>query len=354
MILPEQKKALTEKILDAYTRLGAASAAAREVGIPERTARKWLTSARDNHGVVTPDDPNEQWDEVNDLPEYSSVRDRIKSHNETYINHFNDRRSVTLQAKHSPILLFFIGDLHLDSPGFDIHRFDHDMEIISRAKHEFGGNCKTIFMGDLLDNWPLGGRLGKKHHDGHITRKEGLALAKGFLENERPDLDVLLLGNHDHWPGKEYEVLIRQWCNAPVIDWAGYINLVTDQGWTYYTFAAHDMSGHSMYNQIHGLARRAREDGTADLHVAAHRHHTGSAQEYNGHRNQTYNHLRVGSYKRADEYAHHKGFPDSSDEGATGLAVIYPDSKTQDGRCCTFYDLELGVDYGRMLKCRGS
>lgn len=332
---------------------GNQTAAARALNMDRGTFRHRLAVAQLRDTAAPEPAAEEEPLDPEDLPSYAKVKRRLDAYNADHIRKTEASRSVTLKMPHGPVLLWFIGDLHLDSPGFDDRQFYADLDTIRAAQDEFGQSCKSVFMGDVLDNWPLAGKLGKKNHDSHLTRKEALALVRGLFQEEGIDWAAVLLGNHDHWAGVDFETLLRQWCPAPILDWAAYLTVATRKGWGFNVFLAHDMAGHSMYNQVHGLSRRAREDGTADLYVAAHRHHTGQGQEYNGHRDRTFHMLRVGSYKRADEYAHRRGYPEAGPEGATALAVLDPNATTQDGRCFTFYDLSLGVDFARMLRDRG-
>ena len=174
---------------------------------------------------------------------------------------------------------------------------------------------------------------------------------RGFAPEEGLDFTLWLIGNHDQWPGVDFETLLRQWLTCPLVDWAAYITVTTSKGFAFRTFAAHDMPGGSVYSPVHALARRAREDGECDLYVAGHRHKGGQAKEPSGYRNKTYSYMRVRGYKRADEYAWVKGFSEE-DEGATGMAVINPLARTQDSQCRTFYDLEEGLDWARFLTAR--
>ena len=293
--------------------------------------------------------PAEDDEIVTDLPDYHQVKRRLAGYNQKYIRDFKTERHLNLLVRHAPFIQMFIGDLHRDSPGHDDDQFEADMGLIRRAQEEF--TCHVINIGDVLDNWPLGGRLGKKHHDSHLTRKEALALVRGFMCEEDIAFTLHLLGNHDQWPGVDFETLLRQWTDTPLVDWAAQITVTTDKGFVFRTFAAHDMPGHSIHNPVHALSRRAREDGGCDLYVAGHRHRGGQGKDQNGYRGRTYNFMRVRGYKRADEYAWVKGFSEE-DEGATGMAVVNPLARTQDSVCRTFYDLEEGLDWARFLMSR--
>jgi len=341
-----------QRCLDLSIEYSSYAEAARSVGIPQTTFKYAVQKAR-ALGLVpggTPDAPPSPAgvsEILEGMPSYSEAMKRVVEHNPQHIREFYDERSLTVRVPHRIFCKAFIGDLHMDSPGFDVDWYNRDMELIRRAQGELP--TISVFMGDVLDNWPISGRLSKKNRQTAVTRKEGLALLRGFLQEEGLDLSVFLMGNHDQWLHEEFEVLVRQWTSAKVADWACTIRAVTEKGWGFSTFASHDMRGSSIHNPVHGLARRAREDGAADLYVAAHRHMGGQGKDQNGFRDRTYNYLRVRGFKRADEFAWSKGYPEEN-EGACGLAVINPFARMQDNVCRTFYDLEEGLDWAKFLR----
>ncbi len=322
---------------------GNKTAAAEIMNMTRSRLRRLLIKA-----AAQPEDTGEL---VDDLPDYQQVKKRLAGYNQKYIDDFYKERHLSLRVPHAPFMQMFIGDPHRDSPGHDDVKFEADLDLMRRAQEEF--TCHLIQMGDILDHWPTSGKLAKKHHDSHLTRKESLALVKGFAREEGLDFALWLIGNHDQWPGVDFEVLLRQWLTCPLVDWAAQITVTTPKGFIFRTLAAHDMPGSSINSSVYALARRAREDGGCDLYVAGHRHKGGQAKEPNGHRGRTYSMMRVKGYKLADEYAWAKGFPEE-EEGATGLAVINPLARTQDSVCRTFYDLEEGLDWARFLTSRAA
>lgn len=292
--------------------------------------------------------PAENFD-TDDLPTFDEIRPRLER-NAKHIRRFERKHFLTFTVR-GPFAVPFIGDPHMDSPGFDFRQFMADMDAI----REIGEVLPTfpINMGDLLDNWPAGGKLGKKLADGHLDRREALGLARAFLNGEMGvECVAHLIGNHDHWPGVDYAVLLQQWAKAPVIDWGAIITFKMPRD-DFVVGASHDYPGHSGHNSLHALMRRSREEGGCDLYVGAHRHMGGQGKVEDGHRGRTYHYMRVAGYKRADEYAWQKGFGQVK-EGASGVAVVNPFSTSQDGICRTFYDLQDAADWARVIAKRAA
>lgn len=320
---------------------GGIRAAARASGLNYSTVHKWYNTPTSEPVVVEDDEID-----VNDLPDYDAVKSRIERYNPAHIRRFHKSHYVQKKVPHKPFLIWFMGDPHRDSPGHDTDMFNAHLDVVREAQERH--TVLPVNMGDILDHWPTGGRLGKKHHDSHLTRAESLSLVRGLLQEEGIDWALHILGNHDAWPGVDFATLMKQWTRAPVVDWGCVFEVVTERGWNWTTFVAHDMAGHSMYNELHGLMRRAREDGGADLYVAGHRHTAAQGKAENAHRNRMYHSLRVGSYKKADEYAWNKGYGEQT-EGASAFALINPLAKTMDGQCRTFLDLEEGLFFADQL-----
>lgn len=338
---PERRRELQDA-LDRYVFYGSFEEAARSCGMPVSTFKSRVYKARHLGFQSGGEQSLEPSQEPEDIPDYDAVRARVQSYNPGHIDGFYKEKTWRRKIAKRPFGMAFIGDLHLDSPGFDVRWWERDKAALNEIG-SMDADLVSVFMGDILDNWPMGGRLAKKHHDSHLTRLEALALVKGFLQIEYPMLDLFCLGNHDDWPGADFKALVREWSDCTVVDWGAHV-VIEAGDFIFRAFVSHDMRGSSVYNPIHGLARRAREDGGADLYVAAHRHTGGQARGQNGFRDRMYNMIRVRGYKRADEYAWGRGFPDET-EGASGLAVVNPFASSQDGICRLFYDLEEGREW---------
>lgn len=246
-----------------------------------------------------------------------------------------------------PFAVGLIGDPHLDSPGTNLDQLERDMKLFAAA----GVRC--INVGDLLDNWPTGGRLAKKLQDSKMSRTESLGLARWFILESGVRFDCHVLGNHDEWAGHDYSTLLHSWAaqaKSRLVYWGANVQYVHED-FSFTLQAHHDFPGHSMYNSLHALMRRAREEGLCDLYVAGHRHTAAQGSEESGFRNKHYKYLRVKGYKEGDEYAFAKGFPQQK-EGASAIAVINPYAETMEGRCRTFLDLTDGLDWLETLKSR--
>lgn len=259
-----------------------------------------------------------------------------------------NRHNLRIPVRPEPFAVAFIGDPHLDSAGCNHAQLWRDMALLRAAK------VRAVNMGDILDNWPTGGKLAKKLHHSPLTRPEALALARKFIVDTGVRFDAHILGNHDEWPGDDYAALLSGWAaeaSTRLVPWGLTITYVC--GETEFRIQAHhDFTGHSMYNPLHGLMRRAREEGRCHLYVAGHRHNAATGGYEDGHRGKRYNFMRVKGYKEGDEYAFVKGYAEQR-EGHSGLAVFNPWAETLEGQCRTFLDIADGVAFLEALRNRG-
>jgi len=259
-----------------------------------------------------------------------------------------NRHNLRIPVRPEPFAVAFIGDPHLDSAGCNHSRLWRDLELLRVAK------VRAINLGDLLDNWPTGGKLAKKLHHSPLTRPEALALARKFVVGSGVRFDAHILGNHDEWPGDDYATLLSEWASEAstrIVPWGLNITYVCGER-EFRIQAHHDFPGHSMYNPLHGLMRRAREEGRCDLYVAGHRHNAATGGYEDGHRGKRYSFMRVKGYKEGDEYAFVKGYGEQR-EGHSGLAVFNPWAETMEGATRTFLDIADGVAFLEALRSRG-
>lgn len=346
----EQAVALVEEaVRDGFSLGGLPSAVlegAKRAGMKDSSFRRRLLSAEKHYGLR----PRESAQKVDilDLPDADEVWRRMRSYTRGHISRFYAEKSLNLTVRSPVFGAWFMGDPHLDSPGTDHARMLLDLDLIKDAQAEH--DILAFNIGDTLDNWPKGGRLAKKLSDGPISAREALALTKSLAG--ALDWTAWLIGNHDEWAGLNFRQLMQEWGQFRISDWGMFVHVDTP-GREWVIAMHHDFPGHSMHNPLHALMRRAREEGGADLYVAGHRHTGGQGKFEDGHRDRTYNIMRVRGYKRADEYAFQRGYAEQ-EEGCSGLAVFNANAKMQDSEIRTFYDLQEGLDWMRFLKGRAS
>ena len=245
----------------------------------------------------------------------------------------------------APFGVVFFGDAHLDNKGCDLAGLERDIEA-TRAS-----NLRAVNIGDVTDNFHMNAKLAAKQAQNRVSEKEGLALARWFIRDSGVAWDAHIEGNHDAWGGTAHTTLFRQWAGrTPVFSWMGRLIYNWGDGQVS-ILAAHDFKGHSQYNPLHALAKRALEDGQDDVYVAGHRHNAAEGGWENGFRNRHYRFLRVGGYKRVDEYAYAKGFSEQT-EGASAVVIVDPFAATKSGRIRTVLDVAEGAEIVQFLRNR--
>ena len=333
--------------------ISAVVAAANDIGMNADTLNSRLKVARDRLGL-TPDNinalPVPQVDD--DRPHPLDLLDRHRKLNAEYIQKKRTKPHVFL-VKPEPMCIGLIGDPHLSNAGANLDALKADMELLART------GTRAIGMGDILDNFHANTKLAAKEAQNRVSIQEGLSLAKWFIAESGVKWDAHVLGNHDLWIGVEGVALLAEWvrqARSRLYDWnARLIYKWGDAPHERITVAAsHDFKGSSIYNPLHGNAKMALFDGTADVYIAAHRHNHADSKLPNGYRGKTYQLIRVRGYKDYDSYSAGRAqFPDHDGmEGRSAALVINPLSQTHDGRQRVFMDLSEGIEYANMLKDR--
>ena len=270
--------------------------------------------------------------------------------NDEYIT--GSRRGTTRRiiVRPEPFAIAFLGDPHIDNKGTDLKGLYRDVEALRAS------GTRAVNVGDILDFFQHRGKLAEKQAHNRMTVKEGMSAARWLVRDSGVRWDAHILGNHDAWAGSNFASLMAEWARAAkhpsrIYDWM--VRLVyawgDGPGEQFSTLVAHDFKGHSIYNPLHGLFRRALEDGADDLYVAGHRHTAAEGSFENGFRGKQYTFLRVKGYKQWDDYAYQRGFP-MQEEGAAALAVINPLSESKSGRCRTFPNILDGLEYLNSLR----
>lgn len=292
---------------------------------PVSTIQSRLKQAKERLGPKMPTFP------PGDIP-YSEKREMqgrsFEARKESWSAH------TWFEIKHEdnlPVGYAFVGDPHGDDDGHNVPQFDQDMKALAGAEGVYGIN-----MGDLVNNWPTGGKLSSKYGDQSMSRKDGIEFIRWHLLHTDVPWRLLILGNHDEFDPVMQE-LIREVVKGEQIivhKWDARFVLVFPNGRRCYVKAAHNYKGHSWFHELHGNIRSFL-DAPAHIVAAAHHHDWG----YYAHEAPNLAHLmnpglpfvahlfRVRGYKHMDQWALTKDYPDYQ-EGATALAIIDPEAGT--------------------------
>jgi hypothetical protein len=281
---------------------------------------------------------------IEELPDPEAPVDEII---DQAINNFH-RRSKASQARDwlkikiktdGPFGIASFGDPHIDDNGCNWPLLKRDVELVKNTEALWG-----LGLGDYTNNWS--GRLIRLYKEQEITRSKALRLAQWFFK-EVPWI-LLIKGNHDLWSsqiGSHGDPLdfMERGC-APLEDWQAKVEFSCPNGKEFKVWAAHDFSGHSIYNPLHSNMRKAKfTGGLADIYISGDKHNWAMFFNEDPDNKTVYWAVRARGYKFIDEYARNLGFADQQ-YGATILTVFDPYAEGP-GQIQCFADLEEGIEF---------
>jgi hypothetical protein len=241
-----------------------------------------------------------------------------------------------------PIGIALIGDPHLDDDNCDLMLIKSHVETISSTEGLLG-----LCVGDYTNNWV--GRLEKLYSKQLVTRKYAHVLCEWFFSSV--NWLVAVGGNHDAWNhGNEIFRYMARLTETHYAEHGGRFLLKFPNGNSCILNTRHDYKGRSQYSPSFGPAKEALFGYRDNLHVAGHLHQ----DSYQTHRiaGRRIHAIRVGSYKRFDEYAVEHGFAEN-DNSPAYMAVIDPSKDSNaDGFIVVFSDFDTGVDYLNALRSK--
>ncbi len=236
--------------------------------------------------------------------------------------------------ENKPIGLAFVGDPHVDDNGCNWPLLKRDCEIMRQD------GIYAVNIGDTENNW--GGRLLREYANQDTSKATSRKLAKWLLTESGVRWWLWLLGNHDNM-GDTGVLQAMNSHRIPMVDWEAQFKLCFP-GWECRIWAAHNFSGHSQWNTLHGPQKSAHLKEEAHLYICGHHHNWALHQEESGSRDFVYWLGRCRGYKFIDSYATKHGHQPQQ-YGATILAVINPLATREVNRVQCFADLEHGADY---------
>lgn len=265
------------------------------------------------------------------------LADRVKEHSRKTERFETKRSGIDIDIDGSgPYAIAFVGDPHVDDPGTSLAKLHGHLEAIKGAR-----DCYAINMGDLTNNWI--GTLSRLYAHQTFTDKEGITIAKWML-GAAPWLAVIL-GNHDKWTGVAEEL-----CQSAGVKHVshGAVFKVNRNGHTVKIDARHTHGGNSQYNPAFAQGKQNYRGSDCDIIIGAHTHQSAYTLLKNGITQKVGHCIRVGSYKEADEYAEVKNFPEQT---ISPVVLATVDHRSDHPRIQIWHDLELGLEYLKMLQC---
>lgn len=246
------------------------------------------------------------------------------------------RRWIPLRVNsNAPMGLAWLGDPHVDDDGCDWPTLRRHVKCIQETEGLHG--CS---IGDVSNNWV--GRLAALYANQSATAKEAWKLVEWLIKEIDPL--ILIAGNHDMWSGAGDPV---NWMKKPHTvyeDWSARIQLNFPNGTNTRLIAAHDMAGHSMWNQLHGPMKQAKFLQNADFYIAGHKHTWALSQIELPEADRTPWLARARGYKFFDDYAVKLSLEEQH-YGHSIAMIIDPNEDSPVRRVTCFADLEEGADY---------
>jgi hypothetical protein len=315
--------------------------AAQFLQIDHKTVRRRLEAAEKRYGLNVTSYTGSALapDELEELGDGLAIINQNAEQNAKYIHKHRTGSTRICPVRAEPFGVAIFGDMHADNKGTDLAKLKRDLRLCATS------GVRAVNIGDTLDNFHYTGKLASKQAQNRMTDKDGLAVARYIIRDSGVKWDAHILGNHDAWAGAPYAHLFQEWARQAktrFYDWMVRLEYHWDGG-QFSLLCAHDFKGNSIHNPLHGLFRRAKDDGTADGYAAGHRHNAADASFENGFRGRRYHFARVGSYKKADTYARNGGFDEQRD-GESAMFVIDPLSEDAIGRCRVHPSIEEGLE----------
>ena len=228
-----------------------------------------------------------------------------------------------------PIVIALIGDPHAGGYEVDYELLARDVAFISQHKQGY-----VIFGGDVIDGYFFNPAQDEQIASYNQQRKFNNAMIKEV------GLDKILYfeaGDHDMWSSKMGTTIydeLRDSTGIPIVRGSTKTNLYVSE-MHYKIVSAHQLPGHSMYNDTHPQNRESKF-GTqgADIYIGWHTHKKGVSKQaietFDGCIEQLF--ISNGPYKYSDAYSKKKGWSKQGDKkrGAVFL-VLHPFKKQMNG-----------------------
>lgn len=207
------------------------------------------------------------------------------------------RQKYVIKRPRGPYVITHLTDMHLDDDGAPLDILQADIEA---AK---GMDAIMACGGDVLNNWPLMGKLAAQWSKQECTMHAALLRARHFIDLVQPD--VWVLGNHDAWNGYLGD-LFAQWLPEGCFneEWTCFFRVESQGGRTLRAGLSHKFQkGSSHFHANHGEIREALQGQEADLLMDGHYHQDGVLQHTLPEREKDTCLVASAGYKALDDYA---------------------------------------------------
>ena len=288
-----------QTIKDAYSRAGSVRGAARILGLDHTTVLERLqkagidTSPAARHARAleavgydlrpVDDSPAAAWDAHRNAFE-AKIGERLA-------------KADRIIRRKGAFVIFHATDEHVDDDGAALHLLEQDI----RASHDMG--AIMCHGGDLLNNWPMGGKLAKQWAEQQCTKSDALKRAQHFIDIFRPD--VWVDGNHEEM-NPYLADLFAQWLPPQTIRdyWRCDFTVQVPGGRDCRVALSHKFQkGNSWFHGLHGHLREMLQSEERDVYLDGHYHQAATMHHTLPERNHTALLVASAGYKLVDHYA---------------------------------------------------
>lgn len=274
------------------------SEAARRLGVKEDTLREWVRSKGGSEAIIAtqplvsfgydvarPDrTPEEAWAAAADVTERA-------------LSKVLSRQGGVVKRPKGPVVVFHSTDEHLDDDATPLRLIEHD---VYAAKDM---NAVMCHGGDLLNNWPVAGKLAKMWAEQSCPMPDALLRAQHFVQMLEPD--VWTDGNHEDM-NPYLTQLLHSWLPAKTIRdyWSVRFTVETPGGRPVRAVVSHKLQkGSSWFHKLHGHLREMLEAEEADVLMDGHVHSDGVLEHTLPERMHASLAVASAGYKVLDKYA---------------------------------------------------
>jgi len=242
------------------------------------------------------------------------------------------RQWRTINRPAGPGVIFHQTDVHVDDDGVPLRLVEED---IRAAKDLDAIMCHG---GDLLNNWPMAGRLARQWAEQKCSRPMALLRAEHYLNIFEPD--VLTWGNHEEMNPYLTDLLDRLLPRSCITDhWSCNFIVKPKGGRKVRCILSHKFAkGSSWFHRMHGHLREMLEGQEADLLMDGHLHCSGVMEHDLPERGLAAVGVASGGYKLTDNYARRisRGGNGLKLRGRAHWVVYDPDGEEDESLCVAF------------------
>lgn len=244
------------------------------------------------------------------------------------------KRWRTIARPDGPYCVFHTTDEHVDDDKTPLRLIEADI----RAADEMGAiKCHG---GDVLNNWPLAGRLARQWAEQQCTLPDALKRMQHFFHLLQPD--VATMGNHEEMNPYLADLIKAALPQKCITDyWTVNFLVTVPKGRTLRAVLSHKFQkGSSWFHKAHGHIREMLEAEEADLLMDGHLHSDGVLDHSLPERGHAALCVASAGYKVLDKYAARisKGGKAPKLRGRAHWVIVDPQADYDANFCTAFKD----------------